>query len=151
MPITNKHIGYLNRFRGGLGAILLMIACTTDSPKIYLIHDSEKTLTTFNQISQTATTEAGMTSSNFRFVDHDSGELKITLQFRKAVPPQFAGGSFYLKQGNEIYQGSVSPVNFRYLGGQGDGVSVGGDFLFSTPDNEYRVHLPLTAIETYGY
>lgn len=115
------------------------------------MHDSEKTLTTFQQISQSAQTETGKTITNFRFADDQTGKLEITLEFKKAVPPEFTGGVFILEWNGDVLQGTISPVNFRYLGGQGDGVSVGGDFRFSTPAMAYQFHLPLTQLSTFGY
>lgn len=151
MSSTRNQIKTAYRFGISAIGLFLLITCSADSPKIYILNGGTKSLTTFRQISHTARTAAGTTVADFRFVDNQSAQLDMTLEFKKAVPPEFTGGVFKLETGGETYRGEVTPVNFRYLGGQGDGVSIGGDFRISTPDNEYHVHLPLTAIETFGY
>ncbi|MCF7796342.1 MAG: hypothetical protein K9N11_02050 [Lentisphaeria bacterium] len=134
-----------------MSGVVLFGACTADTPEIYRIRNSQNHPTTFRQISQSAQTEAGRTIATFQFEDEQSTRLEITLEFKKAVPPEFTDGSFHLIMGGENHRGIVSPVNFRYLGGQGDGVSVGGDFQFSTSGSQYRFHLPLTSMNTFGY
>ncbi|MCF7800830.1 MAG: hypothetical protein K9N34_02305 [Candidatus Marinimicrobia bacterium] len=151
MSNINKRHKYLHWIACSVVGLVFLMTCTADSLKIYTIHDSEKTFTAFQPTSKTARTDAGVTITNFRFKDDQLAQLEIRLEFKKAVPPEFASGSFALHMGDEIYRGMITPVNFRYLGGQGDGVSVGGDFRFSTPELEYQFHLPLTQLDTFGY
>ena len=132
-------------------ASLILLGCSQDEPAIVVLDGTDRDATHFFMTYQTASTEEMVTTSMFRFEDERHTTLQITLQFKKSVPPGFVGGSFKMNNGKETYAGAVIQKNFRYLGGQGDGISVGGDFLFATGHLHYQFHLPLTKLDTFSY
>lgn len=142
-----------NRYRliFALMTMVLLAGCSQQKPEIFMLNGSDKENTDFKMTSQSATTESGITRSVFQFIDGQNSSLQITLAFRKEVPPIFDGGEFQLNSENKTFRGVVTQKNFRYLGGQGDGISVGGDFLFTAQNDHYQFHLPLTNLDTFSY
>ena len=131
--------------------MMALMGCTQQNPEIAILNGSRRDITDFKLIDQTSATQAGITKSVFQFADLQNARLQITLAFKKEVPPIFEGGTFQMNTGTKIINGAVTRKNFRYFGGQGDGISIGGDFLFSMEDHEYQFHLPLTKLETFSY
>ena len=136
---------------GTIVAIFFLISCGKHDAEIILLDGTDEDVTHFVMTYQAASTANEVTTSLFKFEDERHTNLQIGLQFKKSVPPEFVGGSFVMNTGSTQFQGTVTQKNFRYLGGQGDGISVGGDFLFATQNRQYQFHLPLTKLDTFSY
>ena len=108
--------------------VLALMGCSQQKPEIAILNGSTRDITDFKLIDQTSATQAGITKSVFQFADLQNARLQITLAFKKEVPPIFEGGTFQMNTGTKVIHGAVTRKNFRYFGGQGDGISIGGDF-----------------------
>lgn len=75
----------------------------------------------------------------------DGETLRLDLLFAYDPSPVLEEGRWLSESGT----GSVKAESVRFVGGQGEGPSVGGSFvLYDGPDPRFRVQLPLTRIET---
>lgn len=73
-------------------------------------------------------------------------EIRVELLLAYDPQPVLAGGSW--SSGSE--SGTVTAESVRFVGGQGEGPSVGGNYVLADDRNlpRYRIQLPLTPIAT---
>jgi hypothetical protein len=81
-------------------------------------------------------------TARLELADQTSLEVELLLAYDPA--PVLAGGTWV--HGDE--SGTVNAERVRFVGGQGEGPSVGGDYVLVDERNlpRYRVQLPLTPI-----
>lgn len=79
----------------------------------------------------------------------DSNRLTLDMVMQIGVPTRWVSGHYRWERGGSALEGAVSAEEeVTFLGGQSDGVSVGGVFLLLGPDNSptHRVVLPTTKV-----
>ena len=148
---SNGYQKFLFQIANSLAIVFLLAACSPSEPAIYQLKSGNKELTDFHLVGHQSVTREGLTTATFEFQTPAENQLTLTLVMKKAVPPEFQGGQFSTLTDHVHRTGKLSSVNFRYLGGQGDGISIGGDFKFDIEGVEYLFHLPLIQLDTFSY
>lgn len=73
-------------------------------------------------------------------------EMRFTLHYDPV--PQLDGGTWNYAGPTGRAQGVVRAESVRFVGGQGEGASVGGEYLLEEDGvSRFRVHLPLRGVE----
>lgn len=125
-----------------LMTVLLAVGCGTDAP-VERLDGDEATLTAYRLAEATGERDGAQTQA--RFVFRASGEDDLVLDVTLGYDPQptLVSGSWH----RGAIAGDVRSEGVRFVGGQGEGPSVGGTYrLEDASGPRYRVTLPLTRV-----
>jgi len=82
------------------------------------------------------------TEATFQVVRPDARPITVTLTIAADPTAHLVGGQW---QEPELGEGTVTPLHIDFLGGQGEGASVGGRYLLEGDGGpRYRVTFPTT-------
>ena len=101
--------------------------------------------------SVTGGRDGALTRAEFVFGGEGS-ELRLELKVHYDPRPVLSDGSWSYRGPTGTAEGRVEAESVRFVGGQGEGASVGGVYLLQEDgDSRFRVHLPLVAVSTGGW
>lgn len=129
-------------------AFLLMLALAAtigcgSEPTVEALDADDASPTAFTLTRATGDRDGARTRARFVFADPTRGELVLDLLLGYDPQPELVSGSWTLAG----IEGSVHAEAVRFVGGQGEGPSVGGVYRLDDGDgSRFRVRLPLTRV-----
>ena len=130
------------RARIVVAAALLLAACGADTARVEDLDSESAPATGLELRSASGTRDGDRTEARFEFSD---GTRTLVLELALSYDPQpvLAGGRWSLGTDG----GTIRAESVRFVGGQGEGPSVGGVYVLRDDDGDrFRVHLPLTRV-----
>jgi hypothetical protein len=128
--------------RALLAVLVLLLGCGTDSARVEDLASESAPATGFELQSATGDRDGDRTEARFEFSD-GTRTLVVELTLSYDPQPVLAGGRWSLGADG----GSIRAESVRFVGGQGEGPSVGGVYVLGDEDGDrFRVHLPLTRV-----
>lgn len=128
-------------------AACLLASCTTEpEPTVLRLVGSAPGLSQVESWKVDGRRDGAETRANIQLVLEDGSTLRLELLLSYDPTPILAAGSWSLGDAS----GQVTAERVRFVGGQGEGPSVGGVYVLADDRHlpRYRVTIPLTAIAT---
>ena len=123
-------------------ALVVLLACGAERPSVEDATSGEPL--DFEFRGATGARDGDRTAATFVF-DGPQGTLELDVTLAYDPQPVMAEGAWTL----DGEGGTVRAESVRFVGGQGEGPSMGGVYVLeSNGRSRFRVHLPLVAVET---
>lgn len=126
----------------GMLVFLLLVGCGSDAPVERLDGDAPTT-TAYTLAEATGDRDGAQTSARFVFTASGEDDLVLDVVLGYDPQPTLVSGSWH----RGAVAGDVRSEGVRFVGGQGEGPSVGGTYrLEDASGPRFRVTLPLTRV-----
>lgn len=123
-------------------ALIVLAGCATDAP-VESLDGGSSVPTDFALREATGARDGARTAATFVFDAPDGRTLRLDLTLGYDPQPELVAGSWTLGDDG----GTVHAEAVRFVGGQGEGPSVGGVYRLDDGQvSRFRVRLPLTRV-----
>jgi hypothetical protein len=129
---------------------LLLVACGgADEARVSEILESGEHALPVELVSFEGTRDGERTAVVAVFEGSAQARLEMRFALHYDPVPQLDGGTWTYSGPTGRAEGVVRAESVRFVGGQGEGASVGGEYLLEENGiSRFRVHLPLRGVES---
>ena len=145
LALTVKTIAH---FVSALGLFAPFSACAPAGPALEEFDDSESAWVELGPVlieSMSVERDGAEVRATGVFL-HGEDRITLSMELFLEPPARFVSGNHSSRIAGEAFAGPVSSESLEFFGGQNEGPSVGGVFLFENPSDgaRYRLRFPPT-------
>lgn len=136
-------------FVAALGLFPLLSACAPAIPTLEEFNDTESKWVELGPViieSMAVDRDGAEVRATGVFLHGEDNRITLSMELFLEPPARFVSGNHSSRIAGEAFAGPVSSESLEFFGGQNEGPSVGGVFVFENPADgvSYRLRFPPT-------